>query len=76
MQHSKILCVNCVHYKECSPQTRMYVNYCGVRTDALKAKINKALTECRAHQGLAFRHEAFIPLNSLKKTAQLHLSAV
>lgn len=72
MRHSKILCINCPHYTECSQQTRMYVNYCGSRTKILQSKIEKAFAECRSRRGLIFKYEVINPLKKLQKTAQLN----
>ena len=73
MQRSKILCINCSHYKDCSQQTRMYVNYCGQQMKNLKTKIDGAFVECRSHRGLVYKYEVFNPLKELQKATQLNV---
>ncbi len=76
MRHTKVLCISCLHYRKCSQQTRMYVNYCGTRIKNLKVKIDEAFAECRAHGGLIFKEEILSPFHSRLKTPQFDLSTV
>lgn len=54
MQLLKVSCSRCMHYNECSQETRLYVNYCGTSQKVL-AKIEKAVSECRARHGYLFQ---------------------
>ena len=70
MQHSKVVCSDCSHFNKCSKQTRMYINYCGPRTKALKSHIVKAAAECRNHRGMAFKFNILIPTRKILKLKQ------
>gem|GEM_PF-1928225 len=69
MQHSKVLCINCLKYKKCSHLTRMYVNYCGMPTTTTKSRLKLAFAECRSHRGLVYKYEVLTPQRKLLKVA-------
>ena len=73
MQHSKVLCISCSHYSDCSQQTRMYVNYCGPGIKKNQSKIDRAFAECRSHRGLIYKFQVLNPLKNRFKTLQFDL---
>ncbi|MDR0330676.1 MAG: hypothetical protein LBH93_03080 [Chitinispirillales bacterium] len=57
MRFLKASCSDCEHSADCSPQTRMYVNYCGADSDRVTDRIRSAQSECSSRKGhtLVFR---------------------
>lgn len=60
MQVSKISCTQCVHYKNCSQKTRMFINYCGSDIKRVESSIKDAVLECRARRGHLFTRGFFV----------------
>ena len=48
----KIQCMGCPMNTTCSSSTRVFVNYCGSTSDALKDQIHRARIECRVQRRL------------------------
>jgi hypothetical protein len=55
MAHLKVSCQQCPEYGKCSTRTRLFVNYCGSRTDTVADHIREAAIECRSHGGRHFK---------------------
>ena len=51
MRFLKASCSDCEYKADCSPQTRMFVNYCGADRDRVVDRIRSAQSECSGRKG-------------------------
>lgn len=55
-RNEKIQCIWCPHYTECSPKTRLYINYCGTANNLFKIQLKNAYDSCKRQKGYAFKN--------------------
>jgi hypothetical protein len=60
MQVTKVSCAQCMHYKDCSQKTRLFINYCGSDRKRVEGPIKDAVLECRARRGPLFKRGFYV----------------